>query len=118
MKSKEKKDDLTEEELQMEKVCNAFLCNKLKSPYYELMDYLGGVDMYGHHTYFNEVSKRVGVKLDEVIKTLKSILPEPLKTNLESAYKEYVNKTDYDSVFHKNKELMDKILREQAKNIK
>ena len=120
MKSKNNKiksTKLTKEESLMENIWGAYICGKVNSPYLELMDYMGAVNTHGHNGFFEDISKREDVKLEDYIKTLTTILPEPLKTNLELAYKAYVNKTDCDSVYYENEELLNQILREKSKKM-
>ncbi len=122
--------ELSKEDLQWNKMWDMWTTAEIESPYLELMDYIGGVNNGGHHCHLDNTYNRTDVKLKEYVDTLLSIIPEPLKSNLETAYKTYMINPDgelgdensdildeCDTVYYNNEELLNQILRERAKKI-
>ena len=129
----DKKIELSKEDLQWNKMWDLWLDEKIEPPYYELMDYLNGVNNGGHHCHFDNTfdpDNKPEKEIKEYVENLKTILPEPLKANVETAYKAYIaNPNDVseenseilsncDDVYYKHEELVNQILKERAKIIK
>lgn len=118
----------SKEDLQWNKMWELWADEKIESPYYELMDYLSGINGGGHHCHFDNTFDNSN--LNEYVINLKEILPEPLKTNIEAAYAAYITNPDdvsekdceilskCDDVYYENEELVNQILKERAKRIK
>lgn len=100
---------------------------KSASPYGELMTYQSEINNGGHSQFFFNVDNTDDV--DKVVKSVLSVLPEPLYSNLEtafSAYKKY-NDTDddkmeeilddCDNVFYENEYHINEILEKYAETI-
>ena len=120
--------NLSKADLQWNKMMDLWVEEKLESPYLELIEYFNGINGEGHFCHFDNVSDNKDLK--KYVTTLTTILPEPLKSNIELAYKTYkINPDDIsdeneeilnncDSVYYKNEELINEILRKRASKIK
>ena len=120
--------ELSKEDLQWNKMMDLWVEEKLESPYLELIEYLSGINGEGHFCHFDNVSDNGNLK--KYVATLMTILPQPLKSNIELAYKTYkINPDDMsdenneilnncDDIYYENEELINEILRERASKIK
>lgn len=100
----------------------------MESPYSELIEYLNGINGEGHHCHFDNVSGAEDLKV--YVATLMTILPEPLKSNIELAYKTYIINPDdmddedvaildnCDHIYYKNEELINEILKKRTSKVK
>lgn len=121
-------ENLSKSDLQWNRMMDLWVEEKLESPYSELIEYLNGINGEGHFCHFDNMSDNGDLK--EYVKTLMTILPEPLKNNLELAYKTYIINPDNisdkdeeilnncDSVYYENEELINEILRKRASEVK
>ena len=115
------------EDLKWNKMWDLWVKGEIEPPYYELMDYLSGVNNGGHHCHLDNTNGCVDLK--KYIDNLILILPEPLKSNALRAYNTYVKNPDdlsdedvkvleeCDNVYYVNEELVNNILKERAKQI-
>lgn len=118
---------MSEEDLKWNKMWDLWVKGEIETPYYELMDYLSGVNNGGHHCHLDNTNGNCDLK--KYIDSLKKILPEPLKSNAVLAYKTYSKNPDdvseegveildnCDSVYYENEELINDILKERASKI-
>lgn len=118
---------LSEEDLKWNKMWDLWSKGEIEAPYYELMDYLNGVNNGGHHCHLDNINGNGNLK--KYIDSLKKILPEPLKSNIVLAYKAYSKNPDdvsdedveildnCDSVYYENEEVVNEILKERANKI-
>ena len=83
---------MSEEDLKWNKMWDLWVKGEVETPYYELMDYLSGVNNGGHHCHLDNTSGNCDLK--KYIDSLKKILPEPLKSNAVLAYKTYRQNPD------------------------
>ena len=100
---------------------------EIESPYFELMEYSSGVNNGGHHCHFDNIAENKDLKT--YVDALTKILPEPLKSNVERAYKTYIKNPDdisdedvavfdsCDDVYYKNEDLVNGLLKERADKI-
>lgn len=121
-------ENLSKAGLQWNKMLDLWVEKKLESPYSELIEYSGGINGEGHYMHFDNVSGTEDLKV--YVATLMTILPEPLKSNVELAYKTYkINPDDMDDenvaildncdhIYYKNEELIDEILKKRASKVK
>ena len=121
-------ENLTKADLQWNKMMDLWTEEKLESPYSELIEYLNGINGEGHFCHFDNVNDNGNLK--DYVTTLMTILPEPLKSTIELAYKTYeINPDDIseeneeilnncDSVYYGNEELVNEILRKRASEVK
>ena len=122
-----KEEELPIEAQKWNKMWDLWVKGEIETPYYELMDYLGGVNNGGHHCHLDNTNGSNNLK--EYIDALTLILPEPLKSNVVRAYNAYIKNPDdlsdedveiledCDSVYYANEELVDNILKERASKI-
>lgn len=118
---------LSTEDLKWNKMWDLWSEGEIESPYYELMDYLSGVNNGGHHCHLDNTNESVNLK--DYVDTLTLILPEPLKSNILRAYSTYIKNPDdlsdedvevldeCDSVYYSNEEHINNILKERASKI-
>ena len=85
-------ENLSKAGLQWNKMLDLWVEKKLESPYSELIEYSGGINGEGHYMHFDNVSGTEDLKV--YVATLMTILPEPLKSNIELAYKTYIINPD------------------------
>lgn len=122
-----RKTKISIEDLKWNKMWDLWCNEEIEPPYRELMDYLSGVNNGGHHCHLDNVSDNTDLK--EYIDALKSILPEPLKSNVIRAYSAYIKNPDdlrdedvkileeCDDVYYDNEEMINKILKDRANKI-
>lgn len=120
-------ENLSKEDLQWNKMMDLWVDEKLESPYLELIEYLNGINGEGHFCHFDNVNDNGDLK--KYVTTLMTILPEPLKSNIELAYKTYKinldNMTDEneeilnncDKIYYENENLVNDILTKRASKI-
>lgn len=118
---------LSIEDMKWNKMLDLWVNCEIESPYYELIDYLNGVNNGGHHCHFDNTSDNRDLK--EYVDNLVVVLPEPLKSNLFLAYTTYSKNPDdlsdddseilsnCDRVYYKNEELVNNILKDRASKI-
>lgn len=123
-----KKEELPEKDCKWNKMWDLWAEGKAASPYAQLMTYESEVNNGGHDQYFFNTAE-VGDLKTEVAAAL-SILPEPLKGNLQRAYEGFVAHPDVedaanealfsecDDVFYANEQLLIAILEEYAETMK
>ncbi len=123
-----KKVELPEKDRKWNKMWDLWAEGKAASPYAQLMTYEGEVNNGGHDQYFFNTAE-VGDLKAEVAAVL-SILPEPLKGNLQRAYEGFeahpnaeddVNDdlfSECDDVFYANEQLLIGLLEGYAETMK
>ena len=126
-KKKKKVEELPLEAKKWNKMWDMWVDGEIQSPYYELMEYLNGVNNGGHACHFDNIMSNGD--LGEYVKHLESVLPEPLKENVTKAYKAFMANPDdisdenneildnCDKVYYGNEELVNDILKAQAEKI-
>ena len=126
-KKKKKVVELPKEARQWNKMWDMWVDGNIESPYYELMEYLNGVNNGGHCCHFDNIMGNDD--LGEYVKNLESILPEPLKSNVTRAYNAFIINPDdisdennnildeCDKVYFDNEELVNSILKDKASTI-
>ena len=119
--------ELPHDAKQWNKMWDMWVEGEIESPYYELMEYLNGVNNGGHCCHFDNIMGNDD--LGEYVKNLESILPEPLKSNVTRAYNAFmVNPDDIsdenndildecDKVYYDHEELVNAILKDKASTI-
>ncbi len=122
---KKKKPILTTEQ-KLDKMWDLWAVDKLDLPCAKLMKYESEVDNGGHSQYFFNVAN-CGDLASEV-EALLSMLPEPLRGNLERGYAAFSEQDDIsddvndelfaecDDIFYEHEQLIIDILYEAAKN--
>ena len=102
--------------------------DRITSPYKELMSYLSEVNNGGHDQYFFNTENTLGTDaLQKELSTLETVLSEPLRQNLQSAYRAYLDKPSKktaeavlkkcDDTFHENENDILLFLKEHAPHI-
>lgn len=126
-KRKNKIKALSKEDLQWNKMWELWVEGKIDSPYFELMEYLNGINNGGHECHFDNYNNNGN--LQEYVNQLTKILPDILKENLLLAYNIYKKDPDNlstqdietlkkcDSIYYKNEELVNEILKKRALEI-
>ena len=117
----------TKEDLQWNKMWELWGDGKIESPYQELMEYFNGINNSGHYMHFDNIAGNQDLKT--YIDALTTILPQPLKENVELAYRTYMMNPDdvsdedneildqCDDVYYTNEYIMNNILKERASKI-
>ena len=123
-----KKAELPEKDRKWNKMWDLWMEGKAASPYAQLMTYESEVNNGGHDQYFFNTAEVSDLKT-EVAAAL-SILPEPLKGNLQRAYETYLTQGDdwdeqydvifgeCDDVFYEHEQLLIDILEGYAETMK
>lgn len=126
-KKKKKVKQLSEDALKWNKMWDLWVNDKIESPYKELMEYSSGVNNGGHHCHLDNIYGNQD--LTKYVEQLSLILDEPLKSNIQKAFKAYMENPeeasddnvqileDCDSLFYKYEENINDILKERAKKI-
>lgn len=126
-KKKQKVQELSIEDKKWNKLWELWANGEVESPYAELMEYQSGVNNGGHHCHLDNVYGNRDLKV--YVDNLKSILPEPLKSNIELAYKTYMKNLDdlsdedakildsCDRCYYQNEEIVTNILRQRAEKV-
>ena len=125
---KEKKVELTEEQIKWNKMWKLWTEEKVESPYAELMTYQSEINNGGHSQYFCNVDNVSDLKKE--MSALEEILAPLLRENLQKAYKAHLileEKEDdeiaeeildqCDDVFYENEEQINRILQEYANTL-
>lgn len=123
-----KKEELPEKDRKWNKMWDMWAEGKAASPYAQLMAYESEVNNGGHDQYFFNTAEVSDLKTE--VATALSILPEPLKGNLQRAYDAYLAQGDdwdeqydavfseCDDVFYEHEQLLIAILKEYAETMK
>ncbi len=124
---KNKKTELTEEQLKWNKMWEMWANEQVDSPYAELMTYQSEIYNGGHSQYFTNVSNTNDLKKEML--SLETILPSQLRETLKKAYEAYLvlegnddEKSEQiieqcDDRFYENEEEINRILKEYAAKI-
>ena len=124
---KNKKTELTEEQLKWNKMWEMWANEQVDSPYAELMTYQSEIYNGGHSQYFTNVSNTNDLKKEML--SLETILPSQLRETLKIAYEAYwvLEENDdekaeqiieqCDDRFYENEEEINRILKEYAAKI-
>ena len=124
---KNKKTELTEEQLKWNKMWEMWANEQVDSPYAELMTYQSEINNGGHSQYFTNVSNTNDLKKEML--SLETILPSQLRETLKKAYEAYLvlegnddEKSEQiieqcDDRFYENEEEINRILKEYAAKI-
>ena len=83
---------LSIEDLKWNKMCDLWVKGEIETPYYELIEYLNGVNNGGHHCHLDNINGNEDLK--KYVEVLTEILPEPLKSNIILAYNTYIKNPD------------------------
>lgn len=113
----------TDEETKWDRMWDRWVKGTAESPYAELMTYQSEINNGGHDQYFTNVENKGG--LQKELSVLKTILPESLKQNLQTAYQAYLllEETEEkaeeameqcDKVFYAHEEEVQQILKKYA----
>ncbi len=126
---KNKKYELTEEDLKWNKMWDLWTEDEVESPYKKLMTYQSEINNGGHSQYFTNIENISDIKLE--MAALLQILPKELSDNLNTAYKAYMdlelNECDEkaeniiencDELFYDTEEEIVSVLKEYASRIK
>lgn len=123
-----KKNEPLTPEQKLNKLWDMWTEGKVASPYAQLMTYESEVNNGGHDQYFFNVNEVGNLKAE--VETALSILPEPLKANLQSAYEAYEAHPDVDDdtnddlfsecddVFYANEQLLIELIQGYANKLK
>lgn len=124
---KNKKTELTEEQLKWNKMWEMWANEQVDSPYAELMTYQSEIYNGGHSQYFTNVSNTNDLKKEML--SLEIILPSQLRETLKIAYEAYLVLEENDDEkaeqiieqcddrFYENEEEINRILKEYAAKI-
>ena len=124
---KNKKTELTEEQLKWNKMWEMWANEQVDSPYAELMTYQSEIYNGGHSQYFTNVSNTNDLKKEML--SLETILPSQLRETLKIAYEAYLVLEENDDEkaeqiieqcddrFYENEEEIKRILKEYAAKI-
>lgn len=124
---KNKKTELTEEQLKWNKMWEMWANEQVDSPYAELMTYQSEIYNGGHSQYFTNVSNTNDLKKEML--SLETILPSQLRETLKIAYEAYLVLEENDDEkaeqiieqcddrFYENEENINRILKEYAAKI-
>lgn len=124
---KNKKTELTEEQLKWNKMWEMWANEQVDSPYAELMTYQSEIYNGGHSQYFTNVSNTNDLKKEML--SLETILPSQLRETLKIAYEAYLVLEENDDEkaeqiieqcddrFYENEEEINRILKEYAAKI-
>ena len=125
---KEKKVELTEEQIKWNKMWELWTEEKVESPYAELMTYQSEINNGGHSQYFTNVENTGDIQKD--MSAVETILSKKMSTNLKKAYKAYLvleekeedEKAEEileqcDNVFYELEEEINHVLEEYASKI-
>ena len=124
---KNKKTELTEEQLKWNKMWEMWANEQVDSPYAELMTYQSEIYNGGHSQYFTNVLNTNDLKKEML--SLETILPSQLRETLKKAYEAYLvlegnddEKSEQiieqcDDRFYENEEEINRILKEYAAKI-
>lgn len=126
---KNKKYELTEEDLKWNKMWDLWTEDEIESPYKELMKYQSEIYNGGHSQYFTNVENTSDIKVE--MEALIQILPKKLSDNLSMAYKAYMDLElnecdekaesiieDCEDLFYDSEDEITAILKEYASRIK
>ena len=114
-------------EQKLNKLWDMWADGKAPSPYAQLMTYQSEVNNGGHDQYFFNVNESSDVKAE--VETLLTILPEPLKANLQRGYEAYQACPDAecendaifsacDDVFYEHEAQINALLEKYAETLK
>lgn len=113
----------TDAETKWDRMWDRWVKGVVESPYAELMTYQGEINNGGHDQYFTNVENKGN--LEQELSALETVLPEPLKQNLQTAYQAYwlleereekavETLEQCDRVFYAHEEEVQQILKEFA----
>lgn len=122
-----KKEKLPEKDRKWNRMWDLWTEGKAVAPYAQLMTYQSEVGNGGHDQYFFNVNEVSDLKAE--VDAVLSILPEPLKGNLQRAYEAYKACPDAedenddifgecDDVFYEHEGLINALLEEYAATMK
>lgn len=122
-----KTEKLPEKDRKWNKMWDLWAEGKAASPYAQLMAYQSEVNNGGHDQYFFNVNEIGDVKAE--VETLLTILPEPLKGNLQRAWEAYEHNpdaedendeifSDCDDVFYEHEQAINELLEKYAETMK
>lgn len=123
-----KKNELPEKDRKWNKMWDLWADGKAAPPYAQLMTYESEVNNGGHDQYFFNVTEVSDLKAE--VEAALSILPEPLKGNLQRGYEAFAAQEDIaddvnddlfnecDDVFYANEQLLIALLEEYAATMK
>ena len=123
---KRKKETLTTEE-KLDRMWELWEIGDLKDPYAKLMTYESEVDNGGHSQYFYNIANCGDLAAE--VQAVLSMLPEPLRENLNRGYTAFAAQEDIcdddneelfeecDDVFYEHEQLLIDILYESAKSL-
>lgn len=123
-KKKQKVQEFSIEDQKWNKLWELWANDEVESPYAELMEYLNGVNNGGHYCHLGNIADNSD--LEKYVYNIMSILPEPLKSNLELAYKTFIKSPDdlsdedvkilddCDTCYYQNEELITNLIKERS----
>ena len=122
-----KQTKVPEKERKWNKMWDLWAEGQAKAPYAQLMTYQSEINNGGHDQYFFNVSQVAELKTE--VEAVLSILPEPLKGNLQRGYEAYRACPDAESenneifgecddVFYDNEQMINALLEEYAATMK
>lgn len=123
-----KKETLSEKSRKWNKMWEVWADGKATSPYAQLMTYQSEVNNGGHSQYFFNTANTGDLKAD--VEAVLSILPEPLKSNLQRGYEAFAAQAEVcdeenddlfdecDDVFYEHEQLINELLEAYAATMK
>ena len=127
---KKKKVQLTQAQLQWNKLWELWTRGEVESPYAELMTYQSEINNGGHVQYFSNMENTGDLQKEMAV--LESTLPLGLIQNLQSAYKTYLESKEpdeddddgydgafayFDDVYYENEDFITKRLEQRAEKV-